>query len=218
MNPTVLIATHNRYEITSYNIQSLLNQSVQPKIILVVSNLEEKFYYQRKFQECILLISPNHPLGKKWAFGAQHAYNIKANPLIVLGSDDILGPKAIETYVKLMAEHHFIGLKHWYIHHKGKAYYCEYLAKMPLGGGRSYSFWLLDQMNGQIFDDRINRHLDDLAMKKAKNLGIECYSETTIELHAIKGDWPVMNEINLSHPNLKVISHHESINLLPDLY
>lgn len=219
MNPAVLICTHNRLEITSYNIISLLSQSVKPKIILVVSTLQEKIYYSRKFPEIQLLTFPNVPLGAKWQHGVDAAYFLKSDPLIILGSDDILGPGFIEKCCDLVASgHDFVGLKHWFIHHKGKAYYCEYLAKQPLGGARAYSYALLQKLEGKLFSTQINKHLDDYAILKTKTLGIEPYEDLTLQVHAIKGDWAVLNPFTLTHQNIKVISEHDSKELLPDLY
>jgi glycosyltransferase involved in cell wall biosynthesis len=219
MKPIVIICTHNRLEITSYNIKSLLSQSVKPQIILVVSNLEEKFYYVRKFPEVIVLVFPNVPLGAKWQHGADAAFKMQANPLIILGSDDILGDGYIERVCYLVGSgREFIGLYHWYIHYKTKAFHCEYLAKQCLGGGRAYSYKLLKELDGKVFETRLNRHLDDYAIKKLKEINITCYADQQLQLHAIKGDWPVLNPFNPTHANIKILGTYDSISILPSLY
>lgn len=218
MNPIVVIATHNRINITSYNIFSLLGQSVKPKIVLVVSNINEKIYYAKLFPEISVLTHANLPLGTKWQFGIQHAYNLKADPLIILGSDDILGPKYIEICTELSSkQHNFIGLYRWYIHYKGKAFLCKYLAKQPLGGARAFSYNLLQKLNGKLFDTSLNRHLDDYTIKKCKQLGISCMTDDRLQVHAIKGNWICMNPFNLNHKNIEVISTHDSKEFFSDL-
>lgn len=218
MNPIVVICTHNRLEITSYNIQSLQKQSVKPNIILVVSSLEEKIYYQNKFKDVHVLKFPNVPLGAKWQHGVTEAYEMKANPLIILGSDDILGPGYVATCCRLVgSKTDFIGLSNWYIHYHGKAFHCQYLAAQPLGGGRAYSYDLLCILSGKLFDPRLNRHLDDYTIKKLKELYIPCHSNENLQIHAIKGDWPVMNPFNITHPNIKLISEHDSKEFFTDL-
>jgi hypothetical protein len=217
-NPIVLICTHNRLEITSYNIVSLLNQSVKPKIVLVVSSLEEKIYYRKKFIDVHVIRYANVPLGAKWQYGVNEAFQMQANPLIILGSDDILSPGYIETCSHLTGlGHDFIGLYHWFIHYKGRAFHCQYLANQPLGGARSYSYDLLKKLDGKLFDDRLNRHLDDYAVKKLKELYIPCHSDSALQVHAIKGDWPVMNNFNPNHPNIKILSEHKSSDFFQDL-
>jgi hypothetical protein len=218
VNPIVLMCTHNRIKITSYNLVSLLSQSVKPKVILVVSTIQERIHYQKFFPELIVLVHGNVPLGAKWQYGAQHAYSLQADPLIILGSDDILGPKYIEICTELTdKKHDFVGLYRWYIHYKGKAFLCKYLAKMPLGGGRAYSYRLLDSLGGRLFNPKLNRHLDDHAIIKCKELFIPCHTDSRLVVHAIKGEWPVMNAFNLTHPNIQVISEHKTSDFFPDL-
>lgn len=208
MNPIVVIATQNRLEITSMNVELLLRQSVIPKIVLVVSTLQEKFYYQKKFP-VITVMHPNNPLGAKWQAGVREAFNQEANPLIILGSDDILGDGYIEASCNLVSSgHDFVGLKHWYVHYKGKAFLCEYLAKIPLGGGRIYSLRLLKKINAELFNPKLNRHLDDYALRRTQGYAIP-YIHPTLSIHAIKGDWPVLNPFNPKHPNIKIISEHK---------
>jgi hypothetical protein len=218
MNPIVVIATHGRLEITSYNIKSLLRQSVVPKIVLVVSTLQEKFEYQKAFPDVVLVVSPNIPLGNKWQAGVDIAYEMKSNPLIILGSDDILGDGYVERVCALVRRgHDFIGLYQWFVHYQGKAYFLKYLAKQPLGGARAYSFKLLENLDGKLFDTKLNRHLDDYAIKKCKELSIPCKTDDQLTVHAVKGNWPVLNPLNLNHPNVKLISEHKTSDFFPDL-
>lgn len=217
VNPVVVICTHNRLTITTYNIYSLLKQKC--KIVLVVSALEERIHYAKIFPEITVLTHPNVPLGAKWQHGVQHAYSLEANPLIILGSDDLL---SLDFVSKVTAYMHdisdFIGLSKWYIHYKGKAFYCQYLANIPLGGGRCYSYDLLKKLNGKLFDTKLNRHLDDYSSVNIKKLGIFCHDlSDSVSIHAVKGDWPVLNQFNLTHKNIKVLSEHLTSDFFPDL-
>jgi hypothetical protein len=218
MNPFVVICTHNRIEITSYNLISLLSQSVKPKIVLVVSTISERIHYEKRFPEVIVLIHPNVPLGAKWQHGVDEAYKLSANPLIILGSDDILGGGYVDRVCNLVKRgHDFIGLYQWFVHYQGKAYFLKYLAKQPLGGSRAYSYKLLERLNGMLFDTKLNRHLDDYAIKKCKELSIPCKTDDQLSVHAIKGLWPVLNPLNLNHPNVQLISEHKTSDFFPDL-
>jgi hypothetical protein len=196
--------------ITSFNIERLLNKC---SIVLVVSNEDEREYYQK--YPITVVLHPNFPLGAKWQFGVDQVSN---DDLIILGSDDLLSDNYIDVCQDLIEEKNFIGLKQWYIHHKGKAYHCEYLAKMPLGGGRCFSKKLLKLLDNQLFNVSKNRLLDDNAFFQSAMLGYSCFYHTGIEIHAVKGDWPVLNPVNLSHRNVKLIATYDSKAILPELY
>lgn len=216
MNPVVLICTHERIGITNFNIQSLLRQSVKPQIVLIVSTHFEEGYYRSRYPNVHVYLRPNSPLGLKWHAGVQLCKDLCADPLIILGSDDVLGPGFIEQACNLKKD--FIGLYFWYIHHEGKAYLCEYLARQPLGGGRCYSFGLLEKLNWNLFNTGLNHHLDDHPLQRIKLLGVECFTNHTLMIHAIKGDWPVINKVDLRHRNLRLISTHDSEEILSGLF
>lgn len=224
MNPVVLIATHKRLEITSFNIESLQRQSLVPKIVLVVSEDEEFTYFRNKFPDVHTILRPNKPLGLKWDQGVQYIRSLKANPLIILGSDDILGENFIQNCTELTLQgNHFICLQRWFIHHKGTAYLCDYMANLPLGGGRCYSEELLKKLNYSLFDPGKDRHLDDHAWTKIRTSGLKVKWVRNVlteglEIHAIKGDWEMMNKFDLSHKNIKVASTHKGPDVLPDYY
>lgn len=219
-NPIVLICTHLRLEITCYNIESLLRQSVVPKIILCVSSQQEFHYFKTKYHTVVVVRHPNTPLGSKWHHGVQMSRTLNANPLIILGSDDILGENYIENCTKLtLVGNHFIGLQRFYIHQKGNAYLVDYLANMPIGSGRCYSAEMLKKLDYNIFDTQRNKHLDDLGFDKtrASELKVKWVRDVIGEnliVHAIKGDWPMMNPVNLKHQNIKLISTHDSKGIL----
>lgn len=219
MTPVVVICTHARWHITCYNIDSLKAQSVRPKIVLVVSDIGEHVDYQRQYPESVNVIRhPNVPLGAKWQAGVKEAIRLGADPLIILGSDDILGPGYIERAVKKVSEGvDFIGLNRYFIHYKGKAHHFEYKPEMPLGGGRVYSDFALAKLALELFDTRLNKHLDDLAWKKLRGseLNIEIVSDMPI--HAIKGSWVAMNPFNPNHPNLRLLDTYDSREFLPNL-
>lgn len=224
MNPIVVIASDKRIEITSKNIQSLLAQYIVPNIILVVSETSEFDYYKDKFLTINILQYPNNPLGSKWQCGVNLACTYNANPLIITGSDDILGEGFIERACKLIIDgNHFVGLQRWWIHSKGTAYLCDYLPHQPLGGGRIYSLQMLEHLGGKIFDTSMDKHLDDLGWLKVRTSGLKVKWVRNVEnegllIHAIKGDWKVMNHFNPTHKNIKILRSEPSKRILPELY
>lgn len=227
MNPVVLIATHARIEITSKNIETLLRQSVKPKIVLVITDRHEyEKYKSMDYQNIFIEFENNKPLGNKWQAGVHQARQMNANPLIITGSDDILGDGFIENACRLVKEgNHFIGIRRWWQHKDGRAFYCQYRAanSQPIGGARCYSAEMVEAINYQVFDPTKDKHLDDLGWLNARKSGLKCLvleepEKEGLSIHAIKGNWPVMNNFTLNHPNLKVLRHDKSENVLPSFF
>lgn len=209
--------------ITMYNIKSLLSQSVVPEIVLVVSEKSEAEVFSEAFPQINVVRYPNRPLGGKWQYGVQHAYTLKADPLIILGSDDILGPNFIENCTRIAGKtHDFIGLFQWYMHHDAKAYLCDYMAKIPLGGGRVYSAELLDKIKWTLFDPHKSKHLDDLGYAKTakettSRLEVRDAKAEGLVIHSIKGNWHMINPFTTTHKNIKVAEVRSTLEFLPDL-
>lgn len=213
MNPIVLIATHQRLEITSKNIESLMMQSVQPKIVLVVSDQGEWQYYKRKYPEVTLCAAPNTPLGQKWQLGVDVAKKLNPNPLIICGSDDILGIDFIEnacTIIKSGID--FIGLSRWHVYSNDVLYTYNYNASIPLGGGRCYSSKALTEINFQVFDTSKDIHLDDMGWKNVNSTTlprkiIREVKEEGLHIVSIKGRWPMMNPFEkfVGHSNVSLV-------------
>lgn len=225
MNPIVLIATHRRLPITTQNIESLLAQSIVPKIIVVVTDGVEKEYFRNRYPLTVTTLScQNDPLGMKWQTGVSYAMGMKPNPLILTGSDDILGAGFIEKDCELVDQGaHFIGLQRWWIHNEGRAYLCDYLPHQPLGGGRAYSLEMLKMLEWKLFDISARKHLDDFVWPKVRlsNLKVKWVRNVEAEnllIHAIKGDWKTMNPFNIRHSNIKVLRSDTSERILPELF
>lgn len=205
----IVICTHARIKITSLNIESLLGKA---HIILVVSDDDEVEYYSK--YPITIVQFPNFPLGAKWQRGVDEARK-HGGPLMILGSDDILESNCIEMYnTHLEAGHWFIGLSRWWQHYKEKAYLCDYLSHQPLGGGRCYSDRLLTRVNYSLFHVNRNRLLDDRGWMLAK--GGLILNDPLI--HAVKGDWPVLNRFDPTHRNVKVLEIRDSKEVLPIVY
>lgn len=211
MNPVVLIATHKRVEITKLNIVSLMMQSVQPKIVLGVTDQNEANLYKNEFPEIDTYIASNSPLGFKWQMGVHRARAYNPDPLIILGSDDILGIDFIENACHLLRSYDFVGLKSWYVVHQSILYHYNYLSNIPLGGGRCYSGKLLNLIGYKLFDQSKERHLDDYGWRQTK--GFKSYISKDIRkdglnLVSIKGNWEMMNPFSKfnSSPNVELVS------------
>lgn len=155
-------------------------------------------------------MSPNKPLGLKWQKGVIEAQRLKANPLIICGSDDVLEKDFISNACRLIQTYEFIGLKRFYVLYKKKTYTIDYKPAMPIGGGRIYSKKLLDKIKWKVFNSGKNKHLDDDGWKAAiqntdRLLLVSNIKQQGLELIAIKGSWSMMNPFNPYHPNISVL-------------
>lgn len=213
MNPVVLIATHNRLEITSKSIENLMMQSVQPKIVLVVSDQKEWDYYAKRFP-VELVNAPNNPLGAKWQAGVALAKTLNPNPLIICGSDDILGIDFIENACALIKSgYDFVGLSRWHVYHQGMLYTYDYNASIPLGGGRCYGARALNEIRWKLFDTSKERHLDDDGWKRVnstilRRIIVRDVEKEGLNIISIKGNWSMMNPFEKfkTSQNVKLIS------------
>ncbi len=218
MNPIVLICTHERQEITTKNINSLLAQSFVPKIVLIVSEKKEVIYFRNNFPQINVIQFPNNPLGSKWQHGVHIAHKLEADPLIITGSDDILGDGYIAmacAYVQ--GGHDFIGIKQFWVHQNKHAFLVEYQASQPIGGGRIYSKQMLETIRYKIFNISGSRRLDDQGYELVKGSGLQHTIINEVEdlaLHAIKGNWPMMNPFDRNHKNIKVLRSELSEKIL----
>lgn len=197
--PVVVIATHERTEVTTLNIELLKKQSIVPKIVIVCS-LQTELQYYKAFDVTVIL-HPNRPLGNKWQAGVNAAIKLGANPLIILGSDDILSEGYIERALKKLKEgFHFIGLTHWFTFDKlnNQVYSHRYTNRnedFPIGSGKVYSKSLLEKIRGRIFDQRVDRRLDDNGHKLTISSGAKVFLIRKPEVLAFKGNWHQMNTI-----------------------
>ena len=92
-------------------LQKLKKDAPFVKIVLTVSTHSEEDYFKRLNIDGVYVFNtPNKPLGLKWQSGVEQAKKIKANPLIILGSDDQLGTSFVKNACHLIEKYEFIGL------------------------------------------------------------------------------------------------------------
>lgn len=198
MNPVVMICTYARLEITTANIRGLLAQSIVPKIVLIVSGQEETNYYRALFPEIIVEPTLNSPLGMKFQYGVMVAKRLQPNPLIITGSDDVLGKDFVKKACELVeAGNHFVGLKQWFILHKETLYLYDYRASIPLGT-RVYSIGMLEAIRWKVFDASRERLLDDQGFHLARKTTLKMHIVTDalkegLHVISVKGSWPMLN-------------------------
>lgn len=217
MNPVVLIATHQRIEITFRNIKSILNQSIVPKIVLVCSDTKEAAFYGVEFPSIDVHITDNQPLGAKWQHGVNQARLLKPNPLIITGSDDLLGQNFVQHVCETIDRgYEFIGFQRWHVVNGKTCYLFDYTPKMPDFplGARAYSKRMLEAIKYRLFDVVKDKHLDDHGWNRAKASGLKYLltrASDMFPIYSIKGDWPVLNQFErmLNSPNCRLLKQWE---------
>lgn len=213
--PTIVIATHQRVSLTYKLVESLWQQHPNLHIVLVVSIVSEFDYFKKIDNSRLHVVMwSNKPLGGKWQQGVNFAKSIKANPLIILGSDDELNLDYIKNALQLLEQgYDFIGLRRWMVKSKGTMYLLDYNPIIPLGGGRVYSKRILDAIRWQIFQQK-DKHLDDYGWRQVVKTKMKAIIITDVERYnliitAIKGDWPMMNPFNAKHKNVKILKTYK---------
>lgn len=196
--PVVVIATHGRKEITTLNIKTLKDQSIIPQIVVVCSDQDEFRYY--KELGVTVLLEPNRPLGRKWQIGVNIAYNMGANPLIIVGSDDLLSKGYIKRALEKLKEgFHFVGCTAWYSYDVKsmttyQSIYTNLNKDFPIGSGKVYSRLILDACRAKIFDVNAEKKLDDLGHKNS--VKFNQFLIRTPEILAVKGRWTTLNPVD----------------------
>lgn len=209
--PVVVIATHNRTEITKELINSLQKQHENLKVVLVYTkSIEGKYYNAINNPNLHLVAYQNNPLGLKWQAGVKMAKTLNPDCLLILGSDDTISNEYIRNGYELLKKgYHFIGLRRYNVIYQRRIYQLDYKPIMPLGGGRIYSRQLLDKLNWELFEPK-ERKLDDYGWMQTVKSGMKaiCISDTEkygMEITAIKGAWQMLNPFNPKHPNLTIL-------------
>lgn len=188
--PVVVIATHERKELTTKNINELLLMTPKPKIVIVCSSQDELEYYKELGVNVVHY--PNRPLGAKWQSGVNAAAKLGANPLIILGSDDFINNDYLKFALQKLNEgFDFIGLTHWMMDDVigREKYHCQYTnlnVDFPIGSGRVYSKSILEGIRWKVFNSSLDKHLDDQGFKNVKNRNAKIFLHRSPEVLAIK--------------------------------
>lgn len=212
--PVVLIATHHRLKITCKNIESLQKQTLVPKIIVVTSDQDESVYFAETYG-IESLYHKNEPLGAKWQYGV-----CDANPLIILGSDDILAPDYVEQVCRKITDgYDFVGTTAWYSYdeYRQRVYDTSYTNKnsdFPIGSGRAYSSQLLNKMKFKLFDVGRARQLDDFGYYSAMKYSAKTFIIRSPEILAVKGDWISMNPMHKYLTSKNIHMQNASLEIL----
>ena len=200
MKSIVLIAIFGRHEMVRTNVELLKKQTKRPLIFLIVSTKED-WNLANSLDADLIIWSINTPLGKKWQKGVSICKRYSPDFIIILGSDDILTLKYIETAEKYVNQgYELVSLKDWCIYNteNNKLYNCKYKRSKSIGAGRIISKKILDRINWKLFPIDKNKTLDYYSMLNLEKGLVKKISVSDEELIvlSIKGPWACINKIS----------------------
>lgn len=158
----ILTALWKRPEISEI---SLRNNSRLDSIISVLSrddcNFIENYRNASKYGEVCVI--NNYPLGRKFNFGLKKALELEWDNLIVVGSDDLISPKAFEKYDDSDVQG-FSGFHIWDTK-TGRLKWNSGNGFQAIGAGRRFKRDVLERLSWDLWDNNINRGLDTSSVK-----------------------------------------------------
>lgn len=236
----IICAFTKRYEILAQSIKESFNSHYSSDIRWVLcGSTQDDFTFIKTIQhemghKISGILWNNNPLGEKWQAAVSFAKECYNSELYAItGSDDILSSGLLNSIIKLHLSNK-----------KPPAAYCtrqwtigcfnqtdgsfpgyirctqkqtDYF--IPIGAGRFYTDSFLKTVNYKIFDETLERCLDDYSYLKIKelNLDVHFYSPAEGLLLSIKGNWAQMNSINAILQASSINSQEYSIKEYPYL-
>jgi hypothetical protein len=82
---------------------------------------------------------------------------------------------------------------------------------------------MLKAIDYKVFDPTKDKHLDEYGFDNARKSGLKCLvldnpEKEGLSIHAIKGDWPVLNQFSLNHKNIRLLRSEPSERVLPGFF
>ena len=207
-----LIAMWSRQNLVQINIDCLKNQTLQPTILLIVSNESDKQFAIKNNVNWIY--TDNKPLGKKWQLGLEACKKFNPNAILINGSDDILDLYYIENcYQYIKKKYCVVGNNNWYIIDllKLNSYKLQYKNKnLLIGAGRMISRTFLDKINWNLYPLHKDLALDSHCNLIFTQNNAKLYSiENNCKIISLKGKQEMINPLN------KILKATNKINILP---
>lgn len=143
-----------------YNIQVLAVIS-EPEMIHLCNKYDIKW-----------IMADNYPLGKKKNKGLMEASNFQFDYLMEIGSDDLVTNDLLDCYLDYFGKYNFFGISDCaYIESENLA--CRRLTfnKSTYGAGRCMSRKMLENMGWQIWDNNLQRGLDNNSTLRMETKG-----------------------------------------------
>jgi hypothetical protein len=130
----------------------------------------------------------NDPLGEKKNFGLQAAKGFDFDYLMEIGSDDLILNELLEDYKNYIGKHEFFGISDCAYINSESGECRRLISKSTYGAGRMISRKSLEAANWVLWNDRLNRGLD--------NNSVFALQRKNIAYHRVKqGEFPCVIDV-----------------------
>jgi hypothetical protein len=241
----VAIAFTGRHELLTVISKLLLSYEEDQTLILVGSTDADEAFGNRLMEKhvsrVVFLRFPNNPLGAKWQFAAKAASLLDPQSLIILGSDDLLGPEFYHNAKKLIESNNnkakLFGLDSWMLYDASgdpqisgfpwRLRYRRDVYQITLGAGRLYTRALLNLTGWDLFQITWEKDLDGFGESQAHEYGadIEILPSANFPVLSIKANHEALNKstnlLNSQHVEARSMDFTEAVafrNAFPDLH
>lgn len=191
------LAVHGRLPLLRYTIERLYKVNGCHKVICSGSDIMEK----RLCQElgAVYVSAKNKPLARKWNKAFQKAREYKPDAVLFVGSSDWISWDWLHILRLYVEHHHFVGVPGCHFLDIGQTMrlvnwkgYGEQ-RKESIGIGRLLSAKLMDALDWEPFDNRLDNSMDGSMKHRAESRGFKeyIYTGTGIKALSISTDrWP----------------------------
>jgi hypothetical protein len=121
-------------------------------------------------------MTDNTPLGKKKNYGLKEASNFKWDYMIEIGSDDIVTDDLLDQYIEYYDKYDAFGVQDICYVESVNLECRRFNSKLSTyGAGRIISRKAIEKMQWKLWDDKINRGLDNDSIRNLKSKNINYF-------------------------------------------
>lgn len=158
----------------AYNIQALAVIS-EPEMIPLCTKYNVKW-----------IMTDNFPLGRKKNKGLIETSNFEFDYLMEIGSDDLITNELLDSYIPYFHKYDFFGISDAaYIESENLACRRLIFHKSTYGAGRCMSRRLLEDMNWNIWDNNLQRGLDNNSTLRIGTKGYTFYKVPPMDVPGV---------------------------------
>lgn len=215
INLLVYLAVWRRPEITELCFMGIermrKHKSYSIKALAVISEPEMIPLCQK--YDINWIMTDNYPLGKKKNKGLVEASNFEFDYLMEIGSDDLVTNELLDCYLSYFGKYDFFGISDAaYIESENLACRRLIFHKSTYGAGRCISRKMLEDMNWNLWDNNLQRGLDNNSTLRCSTKGYQFHK---VEPMDVPGVIDVKSQENLWKFNY-FLGQEYDINLLFD--
>jgi len=200
MRIALVVCIYKRHDLEVITLENFKRQAKAHGFDVIVVGSEGESS-KKLAKGCIYVEHENRPVSNKHNAGIKKAIETGATGVVLMGSDDIVSDNYFEFIKSKETSENVIGLKDLYFYStktKELSYFGGYRNnQQTVGAGRYFPMSVINKLNGELWDEKLNSGLDTNCTNKLKANGIieDSYSmqETDIFLVDIKHSRSITN-------------------------